>query len=77
MKIEANEIKTGLAFFQEGKRVEQPKAGNCAVRPIAGGPFVKVNGQEVLAGLRDAIKGCIFLWLSDPVEPKTGKKQES
>ena len=67
MPIEAKELKTGLAFSQDGKRVAKPKAGNYAVRPVAGGQFVKVNGQDLVKELRAQFPGCIFLWLSNPI----------
>lgn len=68
MAIEVKEVKEGLAFFQDGKRVKEPKAGNYAVRPVLGGPFVKANAQQVLHDLANLFAGCIFLWLSTPVD---------
>jgi hypothetical protein len=76
MPIETKELTAGLAFFQDGKRVKTPKAGNCAVRPIAGGAFVKANGQEVLKALRDAYPTVVFLFLSKPVEIEKPEKPE-
>ena len=73
MPIEAKDLKTGLAFVQDGKRVSEPKAGNYAVRPIAGGPFVKANGQDVVNELRAQFPGCQFLWLSKPFDAKPSK----
>jgi hypothetical protein len=74
MPIDPKELKAGLAFFQDGKRVAKPSAGNYAVRPVAGGQFVKANGQEVTKELRDLFKGCLFLWLSKPFDAKASKE---
>lgn len=68
MPIETKAIQDGLAFFQEGNRVPAPKAGNYSVRPVAGGPFAKANGQDIIKDLNDQFKGCHFLWLSKTVE---------
>jgi hypothetical protein len=79
MPIETKELKSGLAFIQDGKRVATPKSDNYAVRPVAGGPFVKANGQEVIKDLREQFPGCRFLWLAKPFEQeaeKSGKKAD-
>jgi hypothetical protein len=68
--LEAKEVQAGLVIMQDGKRVTAPKSGNCSVRPVAGGQFVKVNGQEVIKDLGQLFPGCIFLWLSKPVQGK-------
>lgn len=77
MSIEAKELQAGLVITQDGKRVVEPKAGNCAVRPVAGGAFVKANGQDVIRDLAILFPKCVFLWLSKPVKVKDdgdGKK---
>ena len=77
MSIEAKELKAGLVITQEGKRVVEPKAGNCAVRPVAGGAFVKANGQDVIRDLGILFPKCVFLWLSKPIKeiaPEGGNK---
>lgn len=68
MPIEVKDL-AGLAFFQDGKRVKVPVKGNYAVRPVAGGPFVNANGQEVLKDLAVLVKDCVFLWLSAKAAP--------
>ena len=70
MSIEAKELKAGLVITQEGKRVIEPEEGNCAVRPVAGGAFVKANGQDVIRDLGILFPKCLFLWLSKPVKVK-------
>jgi hypothetical protein len=79
MSIEAKDLKAGLAVTQDGKRVYVPKGGNYAVRPVSGGQFVKVNGQDVVKELSLMFPGCIFTWLSKPmeVEKNNGKKSKS
>lgn len=67
----------GLAFFQDGKRIGKPDSDNCVVRPLAGGPYVKATGQDVLALLRAEFKGVQFLWLSKPVTDAKPKKGEA
>jgi hypothetical protein len=77
MGIEVKELQAGLVITQDGKRVAEPKAGNCAVRPVAGGAFVKANGQDVIKDLGILFPKCVFLWLSKPVKVKDdgdGKK---
>jgi hypothetical protein len=77
MGIEVKELQAGLVITKDGKRVAEPKAGNCAVRPVAGGPFVKANGQDVIKDLGILFPKCVFLWLSKPVKVKDdgdGKK---
>jgi hypothetical protein len=76
MPIEAKDIKVGLAFFQDGKQVEKPVSGNYAVRPVAGGPLVKVSGSDVLDALKADNPKCIFLWLSTPVKASVKKAKE-
>jgi len=76
MGIEAKELKTGLVITQDGMRVMDPKSGNCAVRPVAGGQFVKANGQDVIRDLVELFPKCIFLWLSKPVVVKESKDKD-
>ncbi len=76
MPIEAKELKAGLAFIQDGKRVATPKSDNYAVRPVAGGPFVKANGQEVIKDLREQFPGCRFLWLAKLFDKEAEKKAD-
>lgn len=81
MALEAKEVQAGLVFIQDGKRVKSPKIGNYAVRPVAGGQFVKANGQDVIRELAVMFAGCIFLWLSKPYDSKkeegAGKTDET
>lgn len=73
MPIETKDLKAGLAFIQDGKRVAIPKKDNYAVSPVAGGQFVKANGQDILKDLRDQFPGCQFLWLAKPFNVKADK----
>jgi len=76
MSLEAKEIAAGLAIVQDGKRVELPKSGNYAVRPVAGGPYIKANGQDVIKDLAQLFPGCVFLWLSKAFEVKAANGKD-
>jgi hypothetical protein len=79
MSIDAKELQAGLAITQDGKRVAAPKSGNYAVRPVAGGQFIKANGQDVIRDLNRMFPGCVFLWLSKPFkakQPDDGKEPD-
>jgi hypothetical protein len=76
MPIDAKELRAGLAFIQDGKRVATPKADNYAVRPVAGGPFVKANGQDVIKDLREQFPACRFLWLAKPFDKESKKESD-
>jgi hypothetical protein len=74
MPIETKDLKAGLAFIQDGKRVAIPKADNYAVRPVAGGQFMKANGADTVKELREQFPNCRFLWLSEPFDQKAAKE---
>jgi hypothetical protein len=60
----------GLKLFQSGKPVDgSPQPGETyAVRPVAGGSYVKATGRDVVQDLAGEFPKSHFLWLSAPVK---------
>jgi len=67
---ELKELAEGVVILRGDKLFKgETLKGNLVVRPIAGGPYVKARGQDVLKVLREAYPKARFLWLSKPVDP--------
>ena len=78
MANELKDILAGVSLTQAGKPVSgEALADNIVVRPLKGGPYVKANGQEVLAVLRAAHPKAAFLWISDPAKGDKGGAKDT